>query len=153
MSVSGTVDDPRARYQSYGGLLLILLGLVTFLVGSKESRYESVGTKARARVIAKEIRSYSWRGTFHGVTYRFTAAGQTLQREGDAGDRKAWDAIRIGDDVDVEWVDATPEETRLAVERLTGSRVYYGIAAGLALGGLVLLCLRLRSGLRPSAGL
>ena len=148
MSVPGKVDDHRTRYLTYGGLGLLLLGIVIFLVGSKEARYESVGTKAKARVIAKEIRPYSWLGTFYGVTYRFTAAGRTLQREGDAGGRKAWDAIRIGDDVDVEWVDATPEETRLAVERLAGSRIYYGIATGLALGGLVLLCLRLRRGVR-----
>jgi len=138
------------RYLGYGGLFLLLLSLVLFLVSVTESRYESTVVRVKGRVLQKEIRPLRNRKTY-GVTYRVTIESRTLEREGDVGSQEAWDAIRIGDEVDVESVGVTPNETRLAVERTAASGVYRGIAAAFGLAGVVLLFLRLR-GLKQTKG-
>ncbi|MBI3856065.1 MAG: hypothetical protein HY293_10290 [Planctomycetes bacterium] len=135
------------RYLGYGGLGLLLLSLVLFLVSSTESRYESGAARLRGRVIAKDIRPLHL-GHIYGVTYRVTVESRTVEREGDVGSRKAWDSFRIGDEVEVESVGVTPNETRLPAERSAGSGVYRGIAAALGLGGVVLLLLRVRASRR-----
>ena len=134
---------PR-RYLSYGGVLAFLLSVVVFGVGTEERRYESVVARLKGIVIDKEMHRHRARWAY-GVTYRVTVQGQVLQREGDVGSRTLWDSIRIGQEIDVESVGVTANETRLRAERLVGSVVYFGISAGLAISGVVLLVLRLRA--------
>jgi hypothetical protein len=133
----------RRRYFGYGALFLFLLSLVLFLEASREKRYESTVSRVKGTAIRKEIRPLRL-GHIYGVTYRVVIQGQTLEREGDVGSQKVWDSIRVGDAVDVESVGVTPSETRLVHERLAGSGVYFTIAAGLGIAGVVLLALRLR---------
>src|SRR6185436_897503 len=103
------------RYYSYGSGLLLLLALVLLLVSVTETRYESGVARFKGKVIAKGLRPIRL-DTYYGVTYRVTIEGRSLEREGDAGSRKAWDAIAVGDDIDVESVGVTAAETRLALE-------------------------------------
>ena len=131
------------RYSSYGGLFLLLLSLVLFLVSVTESRFETGVARFKGKVIAKEIRPIRNRKTY-GVTYRVTIEGRTLEREGDVWSQEAWDALPIGSEVDVESVGVTPNETRMPQERTGGSGLYRWLAAAAAVGGAVLLALRLR---------
>jgi hypothetical protein len=137
-------SDPRTRYLGYGGLGLLLLAVVLFGVATTESRYENVVHRTKGVVLAKEIRSVDRGRPHHVVTYRVVVGGRTLEREGGVGSRGVWDSIRVGDELDVEAVGDTVVEIRLAMERVAGSRVYYGLAAASLVGGIVLLGLRLR---------
>lgn len=131
------------RYYSYGGWGLLLLSLILFLVSVTETRYETGVARFKGKVIAKGLRAIRL-STYYGVTYRVTIEGRSLEREGDVGSQKAWDAIPIGSEVDVESVGVTPNETRMTLERVGNSAVYRWIAAAAALGGVVLLALRFR---------
>ena len=143
----GSAATPR-RYFSYGGVIAFLISVVVFGVGVEERRYESVVVRLKGIVIDKEMHRHRVRWEY-GVTYRVTVQGQILQREGDVGSRRLWDSIRIGQQVDVESVGVTANETRLTAERLVGSGVYFGISAGLAIAGVVLIVLRLRAPGKP----
>jgi hypothetical protein len=134
----------RRRYLSYGAGIALLLSVVLFGVGTEERRYESVVARLKGIVIDKEMHRHRARWAY-GVTYRVTVQGQVLQREGDVGSRTLWDSIRIGQEIDVESVGVTANETRLPAERLAGSAVYFGISAALAIAGAVLIVLRLRA--------
>ena len=133
------------RHLSYGGLGLILLGTVLFLVASKEASYESVTATVKGVVVSKATRPVN-RNTVYGVTYRVAVQGRTIEREGDVGSQKRWDAIRVGDDIDVETIGVTAGETRLPDERTASSGVYRWIAAATGIAGAVLVGLRFRPG-------
>jgi len=135
---------PR-RYFSYGGLGLILIGMVVFLVASKEASYETVGATVKGVVVSKEIRPVQ-RATKYGVTYRTTVQGRKIEREGDVGSQKRWDAIRVGDEIEVETIGVTAGETRLPEERSASSGVWRWIASAIGVAGVVLLGLRFRTG-------
>lgn len=140
-----SASDPRTRYLGYGGLGLLLLAVVLFGVATTETRYESVVHRTKGVVLGKEIRTeHRSPRPAHIVKYRVVVGGQTLEREGSVGSREVWDTFRVGDEIDVESVGNTVTEIRLATERLTSSRVYYGMAAASVAGGIVLLVLRMR---------
>jgi len=134
-----------ARYLSYGGGLCLLLAVVLVLVASEERRYESTVSRVKGIVIGKAIRRPRIKNLY-GVTYRVTIQGKTLDREGDVGSQNAWNALRIGDEVDVDCIGVTANETRMPVERLAGSGVYHAISAALAVAGVGLLVWRFRGG-------
>lgn len=134
---------PR-RMLGYVGGLLILVSVAVFITASKETQYETGVARLKGTVIGKEIRPFhTGRGRIYGVTYRVTVQGRILEREGDVGSEKAWDSIRVGDEVEVEAVGVTANETRLAAERVAGSGVYRGIASGIGVAGLVLIGVRI----------
>jgi hypothetical protein len=133
----------RTRSLGYGGLFLLLLAVVLSGAGATESRYESGTARFQGRVVSKNIHG-SLRSRIMGVTYRVTIEGREIEREGDVGTRERWDALRTGDPVEVQAVGTTPNETRLPVERVAGSGVYFALAAAAAAGGMALLVLRFR---------
>lgn len=135
----------RRKNWGYVGMLLLLVSVVLLLNASRETQYESAVVRLQGKVIAKDLRPLRL-GWIYGVTYRVTVQGRVLEREGDVGSRKTWDAMRIGDEVDVESVGVTPNETRLAAERTWSSGLYRWIAIGLGVAGVVLLVLRIRGG-------
>jgi len=135
----------RARYHGYAGLGLILVSVALFISAAKETQYESAVVRLKGVVIAKGIRPLRL-GRVYGVTYRVMVQGRTLEREGDVGSQKAWDAVRVGDEVDVQTIGVTAHETRLPAERVAVGSVYRWIAAALVVAGLVLLGLRIRQG-------
>jgi hypothetical protein len=136
-------SEPRTRYLGYGGLGLLLLAVVLFGVATTETRYENVVSRTKGVVLSKELR-HQGQTTIYGVTYRVMVGGRAVQREGDVGSQRAWDALHVGDEVDVETVGDTANETRLPVERTAGSPVWYGLAAAALAGGTVLLIVRFR---------
>jgi hypothetical protein len=138
------------RVLGYAGLLLLLVALALLLTASKEKQYESLVVRLKGKVIAKDLRPLRL-GKIYGVRYRVTVQGQTLEREGDVQSQETWGSIRVGDDIEVESIGVTPNETRLAPERVVGSKIYFGIAAASALAGVVLLVMRLKGGSAWSA--
>ena len=138
------------RVLGYVGLLLLLVAVALLLTASKEKQYESLVVRLKGKVVGKDLRPLRL-GKIYGVRYRVIVQGQTLEREGDVQSQKTWDSIRVGDEVDVESVGVTPNETRLSAERVGGSGVYLGIAGVSGLAGLVLLGLRLKGGWTWSA--
>lgn len=129
----------------YAGLLLLLVAVALLLAASRERRYESAVVRLKGRVLSKELRP-AGRATIYGVRYRVTVQGQTLEREGDVQSEKTWDAIRIGDEVDVESVGVTPHETRLSAEKVAGSGPYLWIAAAAGAAGFAMIGVRLFRG-------
>ena len=140
----------RRRNLGYVGLLLRLVSVGLFITASRETRYETGVARLKGTVIAKELRPLRL-GWIYGVTYRVPVQGKTLEREGDVQSRKTWDSIRIGDEVDVESIGVTPQETRLAAERTAASGVYRWTAIGAAIAGAACLGLRLKGGSAWSA--
>jgi hypothetical protein len=140
----------QRKTSGYVGLLLILIAVTLFITASRETQYESAVVRLKGKVIAKDLRPLRL-GWIYGVTYRVTVQGRTLEGEGDVGSRKTWDAMRIGEEVDVESIGVTPHETRLAAERSGSSGLYRGIAIGLGGTGVALLVLRIKGGSAWSA--
>jgi hypothetical protein len=130
------------RILGYLGLLLLVVAIALLITASRERQYESTVVRLKGKVLAKELRPLG-QTTVYAVRYRVTVQNQTLEREGDVQKRKTWDAIRIGDEVDVESIGVTPNETRLSSERVAGSGVYVGIAAAVGVGGFALIGVRL----------
>jgi hypothetical protein len=140
----------RRRNLGYVGLLLLVVSVALFITASRETQYETGVSRLKGTVIAKELRPLRL-GWIYGVTYRVTVQGKTLEREGDVLSRKAWDPIRIGDEVDVESIGVTAQETRLAAERAASGGAYRWIAIGVAIAGVACLVLRLKGGSAWSA--
>ena len=137
------------RYYGYGGLILLLVALAVFIESVRESRYESVVAHFKGKVISKDIRTTNRINKIYGVSYRVTIESRPVEHESDVGSQELWDSFRIGDEVDIESVGVTPNETRMAVVPRMRSGVYRWAAAGLALAGIALIGVRLRS--RPQA--
>jgi hypothetical protein len=131
----------QPKILGYVGGLLLLVAVALLITASKEKQYESLVARLKGKVIGKDLRPLRL-GKIYGVRYRVTVQGQTLEREGDVQSQKTWDSIRVGDEVEVESIGVTPNETRLSAERVAGSGLYFGIAATLGAGGVVLIGLR-----------
>lgn len=131
----------QPKILGYVGGLLLLVAVALLITASKEKQYESLVARLKGKVIGKDLRPLRL-SKIYGVRYRVTVQGQTLEREGDVQSQKTWDSIRVGDEVEVESIGVTPNETRLSAERVAGSGLYFGIAATLGAGGVVLIGLR-----------
>jgi hypothetical protein len=133
-----------ARHLGYGGWLLILVAVVVFIVSFEEMRYETTVARLKGVVLSKRTSRPRLRTAYH-VTYRVTIQGAAVEREGTVASG-TWHVIQVGDEVDVESVGVTPNETRLPSERLASSTAYRIIAASLGIAGIVLIVLRVRKG-------
>jgi hypothetical protein len=129
------------RILGYIGLLLLVVAVAVLITASKEKQYESLVVRLKGQVIGKDLRPLRL-GKIYGVRYRVIVQGRTLEREGDVGSQKTWDSIRVGDEVEIESVGVTPNETRLTSERVAGSGVYFGVAGVLGAAGVGLIGMR-----------